>query len=119
MEETIGRITIAPNVLLTIVKFSALKEPGVARLSPRVPSRSRSRLRGKRAADRGVAVLVQDGKVTVEVHIIADGTVSAHELGESLQQRITDALEEMVGMPVEAVHVYIDDVDTNHRGKGS
>ncbi len=111
MEETIGRITIAPRVLVTVVRYAALAQPGVARLSRRVPSRP-SRFRGKAASDRGVAVLVHNGRVTVDIHVVADGTVNALQLGEHLQQAVRDAVEEMVGMPVEAVHVYIDNVDT-------
>lgn len=111
MEETIGHITIAPRVLATVVRYTTLGQPGVARLSRRAPSRP-SRFRGKAATDEGVAVLVYNGRVTVDVHVIADGTVNALRLGERLQQAIRDAIEEMVGMPVDAVHVYIDNMDT-------
>ncbi len=113
--ETIGKITIAPNVLLTIVKFTALQEPGVARLANHASAYNSKPLRGKRSRRNGVAVLVQDGRVQVRVHVIADGTVSARALGENLQRHITNAVEEMVGMPVDAVHVVIDDVESNHR----
>lgn len=110
VEETIGRITVAPRVLLTVARYAALEQPGVARLARKVPPRPR-RLGGRAASDRGVAVLVRDGRVTVDIRIVADGTVNARDLGESVQRAVTNALEEMVGMPVEAVHVYIDSID--------
>ncbi len=113
MVETIGKITIAPGVLVTIVRFAVLKQLGVARLSSREPSRPGPRLRGRAATAPGVGVWVRDGRVTVEVRVVADGSVNAHELGTTVQQGVTQAIEEMVGMPVEAVHVYIDDVDVN------
>ncbi len=116
-EETIGHITIAPDVLLTVVTFSALQHPGVVRLARRKPSRPGRPFRGKAATGRGVAVLVENGRVKAEVHVVSDGSIKAQELGASLQQHIRDALEEMVGMPVDAVYVYIEDVETeaNHR----
>ncbi len=116
MEETIGRVTIAPRVLLTVARFAALEQPGVARLARAVPPRP-ARFGGRAASTRGVAVLVREGRVTVEVHVIADGTVSARDLGASVQRAITTALEEMVGMPVEAVNVYIDNVESQPEAK--
>lgn len=113
MSQTIGKITVAPEVLLTIVRFSTLSQPGVKRLASRVPSRVGPRLRAKTAADRGIAILVQDNRVIADVHIVANGTVSLHELATSLQCRIADAIEEMVGMPVDAVHIFVDDVETS------
>lgn len=118
MTETIGKITIAPGVLVTIVRLTALQQPGVARLSSREPSRSWASVRGRGATARGIGVWVHGGQVHVEVRVVADGTVSAPELGTRLQQAITQAIEEMVGMPVAGVSVYIDDVDVS-RAKGT
>jgi len=117
--ETIGKITIAPDVLLTIVKFTALQEPGVARLAARRSVYSNKPLRAKQSRQNGVTVTVHNGRVRVEVHVVADGSVSARELGENLQRHITNALKEMVGMPVEAVHVIIDDVESDYRVRPS
>ncbi len=113
--ETVGKIIISPEVLLTIVRFTTMQEPGVARLAGHARAYNSPPLRGKRSRQDGVAVLVQNGRVSVRVHVIADGRVSARELGENLQDHIANALEEMVGMPVEAVHVVIDDVEPNDR----
>ncbi len=110
MNETIGRVTIAPRVLVTIVRYTVLAQPGVARLSETVPARP-VRFRGKAATSPGIAVLVDKGRVTAEVHVIADGTINARVLGENLQQAVRNALEDIVGMPVDAVHVYIDNVE--------
>ncbi len=111
MTETIGKITVAPGVLVTIVKQATLRQPGVVRLSSRRPMRPRVRPGVKGAATEGVGVWVHRGRVTAEVRLVADGSRSAHELGTAVQEAVTRALEEMVGMPVDAVHVYIDDVD--------
>ena len=98
-------------MLVTIVRFTVLKQPGVARLSSRVPRRPRAHLTGRSATAAGVGIWIHQGRVIAAVRIVADGSVSAQALGTHVQQAVTQALEEMVGMPVEAVHVYIDDVD--------
>lgn len=119
MTETVGKITIAPGVLVTIVRLTALQQSGVARLSRREPARPFPPLRGQYDSGPGVGVWVHNGQVTVELRVVADGTVSAPALGERLQEAVTQAIEEMVGMPVAAVSVYIDDVDLSETAKAS
>ncbi|NPA91244.1 MAG: Asp23/Gls24 family envelope stress response protein [Chloroflexi bacterium] len=114
-EQPAGRITVDPRVLLTIVRFTALQEPGVARLGRRMPRWRPVRWHGKRARTRGLAIYVVNGQVTVDLHVIADGTVNAQELGRQLQEHVADALEEMVGMPVAGVRVVIEDVERQTR----
>jgi uncharacterized alkaline shock family protein YloU len=108
MEEVEGKVTIAPTVLTTIVRQTTLGESGVCRLAA-APPNVRNRLAGGVIED-GIAVLVTDAGVHVEVHIVADGDGNLLKLGTALQTQITRALEEMVGMNVAAVDVFIDDV---------
>jgi uncharacterized alkaline shock family protein YloU len=108
MEEVAGKVTIAPTVLTTIVRQTTLDENGVHRLAA-APPKVRDRLAGGVVED-GIAVLVTDAGVHVEVHIVAESDGNMLKLGTALQSRITRALEEMVGMNVAAVDVFIDDV---------
>ena len=105
-----GTVTIAPSVLSTIVRLTALGQPGVQRLSSRTPS-GLGRVLSRGAVEEGLRVEVfDDNSVTVEVHVIADGDVSLQDLGEALQARLTRAMEHMVGMDVRAVNVFIDEI---------
>ncbi len=108
MDEVQGKVTIAPLVLTTIVKQTTLDQHGVRRLAP-IPPRMRS-LRAGAAVEDGIAVMVGEQGVQVEVHVVADNDSNMLKLGSTLQTEITRALEEMVGMPVATVDVYIDDV---------
>ena len=78
------------------------------RLAP-VPPKVRGLFAGG-AAEEGIFVEVTDEGVQIEVHIVAEGDANMLKLGESLQSSITRAIEEMVGMPVAAVNVHVDDV---------
>ncbi len=106
--EPSGKVTIAPNVLITIVRQTALEQRGVHGLAPSTPN-----LRGLLAggvADEGILVAVNADGVHVELHVIADRSANMLRLGEELQQGIRRAIKEMVGMEATAVNIYIDDV---------
>jgi uncharacterized alkaline shock family protein YloU len=114
-----GAVTIAPGVLTTIVRMTTLAHPGVLRLAPRMPP-SLPRLRGKGAQAEGLRVeLSDDDAVTVDVHVIADPSASLTDLGKVLQTQIARALEDMVGMEVRSVNVFIDEIEFDAGNKGS
>ena len=104
----IGRVTIAPQVLTTIVRQTALSNEGVQRLVPGRPRRSR--LGGRRAVAPGIEVIVEEGEVQATVRVIADPTANMIRLAESLQDEIARAIDHIVGLRVSQVNVYIDDV---------
>ncbi len=103
-----GRVTIAPQVLTTIVRQTALSTEGVLQLSPRLPRRSRAA--GRRALAPGIEVIVDDGKTHAAVHVVADPGANMMRLAETLQTEITRAIEHIVGLQVDGVDVFIDNV---------
>jgi uncharacterized alkaline shock family protein YloU len=109
MDRHLGNVTIAPDVLITIARLTALKTPGVARLDTGIKD-SVNRVFGRGAANGGVRVEVEDNFVSVELHVIAEHDVNMLTLGEHVQAAITRAIKEMVGMAVADVNVYIHDV---------
>ena len=110
MEENLGKVTIAPNVLVTIVQKTSMSEPGVAQLCDNVPGVKR--LLGLHTVSRGVAVSVEGKSVTVNVHLIARRGVDLLQMGLNLQKAITRAMQDIVGMEVREVNIHIDDIAT-------
>ena len=108
MDEVQGKVTIAPQVLSAIVRQTTLDQSGVRRLAP-VPPKVRGLLAGG-TAEEGIFITVTEQGVRAEVHVVADAQANMLKLGQTLQADITRAIEEMVGMPVAAIDVYIDDV---------
>lgn len=108
MDDVQGKVTIAPNVLITIVRQTALEERGVRRLAP-LPPKMRGLSAGS-GTDEGIFVAVTEDGVRAELHVIAEAGSNMLKLGTSLQTHITQALEVMVGMPVAGVDVFIDNV---------
>ncbi len=99
-----GKITVKPEVLETIAWLAALNVPGVVQLAETDLDRLLS-LGGK-----SVSVQVREGRVWVDLHIIAAPNYSLLQLGRTVQHDVTRAIQEMIGMPVEEVNVTIEDV---------
>jgi uncharacterized alkaline shock family protein YloU len=110
VEETIGKVTIAPNVLVTIVQKAADSVPGVADLCENAPGVKR--LLGRHTVGRGVEVDVVEDQVVVDVHLIARRGVDLLQMGRTLQYDVTRAIEDIVGMDIGEVNVHIEDVAT-------
>jgi uncharacterized alkaline shock family protein YloU len=108
--ESIGKVTIAPNVLVTIVQKTTAAEPAVAQLCDHVPGVKR--LLGFHTVGRGVEVNVADNRVTVDVYLIARRDVDLLQMGRNLQSQITRAMRDIVGMDVREVNIHIEDVAT-------
>jgi uncharacterized alkaline shock family protein YloU len=108
MEEVQGRVTVAPPVLTTIVRQTTLEQRGVNRLGV-LPAKMRG-LRAGAAVDEGILIEVTEDGAQVEVHVVADAGLNVLKLGTDLQNAIVRVLEEMIGMTVMGVDIYIDDV---------
>ncbi|MGC9348729.1 MAG: Asp23/Gls24 family envelope stress response protein [Anaerolineae bacterium] len=99
-----GMVTVEPTVLETIARLTTLEVPGVVG----VVERDMDRLLG--VPGKSVAVQVRDKRVVVDLHILAGPDRSLLQLGRKVQYEVTRAIQQMIGMPVEAVNVHIEDV---------
>ncbi|MCS6909990.1 MAG: Asp23/Gls24 family envelope stress response protein [Anaerolineales bacterium] len=102
-----GKTTIAPEVLVTIARLSALSVPGVARLSTAPLAVDRL---FQRSAGEGVRLDVRGHSVVVDLHVVIQHDANVREVGRALQAAVTRAIQDMVGMQVLAVNVHIEDV---------
>jgi uncharacterized alkaline shock family protein YloU len=113
MEESLGTVTIHPSVLVTVARLTALATPGVVRLGDRwrldvgrvLSSESHSHF-------NGVDVFVSDDNIVmVDVEVIAEPETNLVQLGETLQVEVVRAINEIVGMEVATVNVFVLDVE--------
>jgi uncharacterized alkaline shock family protein YloU len=110
VDENLGKVTIAPNVLVTIVQKTTVSQPGVALLCDNVPGVKR--LLGLHTVDKGVEVNVGDNRVAVDVYLIARRDVDLLQMGRNLQKQIVRAIQHIVGMEVLEVNIHIEDIAT-------
>jgi len=109
-KESLGKVTLAPNVLTTIVSLTVLSDARVAYLCKDWRN-DVGRILGVGSAENGVRVDVEGNTVAVDVHLVAKSNVNLLELGHHLQAEISRAINEMVGLVVREVNVFIEDVD--------
>jgi uncharacterized alkaline shock family protein YloU len=104
-----GTVTIAPEVLVTIAQLTTLDIEGVQDMSVDW-TREVNRFFGKERVGDGVQIKVEGDQVVVDLYVIVEHDVNMLQLGRAIQQQVTRAIEEMVGMEVRAVNVHIEDV---------
>lgn len=102
-----GSVTVAPNVLMRIVSLAIREVPGVARLGS--GPRGRSSLR----AGAGVALQASPEGVSADCYVIARAETNLLELGVAVQMTVAAVLQELAGMTVREVNVYIQDVEAH------
>lgn len=111
MQETkLGTVRIAPSVIATIVSMTAAAVEGVAGMShvSHPPGRGVGRTNTGTAA--GVTLQIRNGNISADLYIIAQPDANLRRMGQALQLKVREALDQMVGIPAEQVNVYIEDV---------
>jgi uncharacterized alkaline shock family protein YloU len=108
VEELLGKVTIAPDVLVTIARLATLSVPGVCRMAPHWAAWIKG---ATGAASEGTRLLVEDGVVFADLYIVVDGSVSMLDVGSAVQASVSRAIRDMVGMEVGEVNVHIEDVE--------
>lgn len=100
-EEPQGTITIATTVLNTIARLTTLGVPGVAHMG------NNGQLL---QTNIGTNVKVVNGKVRADIFVVVRSDANLYETGQKIQQEVTRSINEIVGMDVQAINVYIQDV---------
>jgi uncharacterized alkaline shock family protein YloU len=103
-----GKTTLAPEVLLTIARMSALGVEGVSRMAP-VPGGFDRLFR--QGTDNGVQLNVEDGLVYIDLYLVLKNNVNVREVSRNVQAQVARAISEMVGMEVGHINIHIDDID--------
>ena len=103
-----GKTTIAPDVLLTIARLTALSVPGVSRLSA-IPGGVNRLFR--RGDSEGVRIVVESNVVYIDLYVIVQKDMNVREVSRTIQAQVARAISEMVGMEVGRVNIHIEDID--------
>jgi uncharacterized alkaline shock family protein YloU len=105
-----GKTTIAPEVLTTIARMTALSIPGVSRLSTTPTDVNQFFKRGFNA-NEGVRIEVENDAVYADIYVILRSDVNGREVAHNVQSQVARAISEMVGMEVGKVNIHIEDID--------
>ena len=103
-----GKTTVAPDVLVTIARLSALSVPGVSRMAN--VSGGVNKL-FKRGVHDGVRIEVEDNVIVANLYLVLKPDVNIREVSREVQQQVARALQEMVGMDIGEIEIHIEDID--------
>jgi uncharacterized alkaline shock family protein YloU len=103
-----GKTTVAPDVLTSIARLSALSVPGVSSMAP-VPGGVNSLFR--RGANDGVRIEVEDNIVFADLYVVLKQDINIREVSRNIQQQVARAILEMVGMDVGNIDIHIENID--------
>jgi uncharacterized alkaline shock family protein YloU len=106
MIDSHGRVTIDPDVLVTIARLTTLSVPGVSRMAP---GGMRDLLR--RASSEGVQIEVENNTVRVDLYIAVEPDKNLRQVARAIQSEVARAIRDMVGMDIAAINIHIEDID--------
>ncbi len=106
--KSIGRIEIAPEVLLTIVRKVVLDMKGVREMAS-IPADVANFLR-RSPRHGGVVLHYKENRLTFDIYLNMDPNVNLRETSRAVQVAVVEAIDKMVGIPVDAVNVHVEDV---------
>jgi uncharacterized alkaline shock family protein YloU len=104
LSSSLGRITIASDVVAQIVAYVAAEAYGVVDMAG--GPGPLARLRGRRGIEIG-----RDGEaVTIDVRVVVEYGLNLAEVASTLRNRVTYEVERLTGLHVASVEVHITDV---------
>ena len=113
-KQSMGITTIAPDVLLTIIKLTAMEVDGVYSLAP-IPGKVDAFL--KRSVEEGIRLNLENGVAYVDIHIIIKKEYNARDISRSVQKQVSRAISEMVGMESGRVNIHVEDIHYDVAGE--
>jgi uncharacterized alkaline shock family protein YloU len=103
-----GKTTIAPEVLVSIARLTALSVPGVRRLALAQTDINRIFHRGE---NEGVEIKVENDAVYADIHVILNRDVNVRDVSRTIQMQVARAISDMVGMEIGKINIHIEDID--------
>ena len=104
MENTIGTVQIADDVVAIIAGIAATEVEGVSSMAGNLTRELIAKL-GVKNLSKGVKVEVTESEVAVEVALNIEYGFSVPAVSEKVQEKVKTAIENMTGLTVSEVNV--------------
>lgn len=104
-----GKITFAPDVIATIASLAANEIEGVEGMSGTVVEGLTGML-NKKNITKGVKVEINDNTAHIDINVILRYGYKIHEVAVALQRNIKTTIENMTGLNVEAINVFVQSI---------
>ena len=105
-EESFGTIDISRSAVATIANRAVNQCYGVVGMANKNLMNGISNILS-RDSRRGIEVDIEEGAVTIDVYVIVEYGTRIRVVAESIQNTVKFHVEKALGIPVEAVNVYV------------
>ena len=105
-DKSLGMIDISTNTVATIANQAINQCYGVVGMANKNLVNGIAKLLS-RDSRRGIEVEFKDGEITVDVYVIVEYGVRIQAVAESIQRTVKFHVEKTLGLPVDAVNVYV------------
>lgn len=107
-EADFGRIEVVPEIMLAIAERNALNTKGVAQMAD--VAASQARRHSRRLRNSSILLNMNDDSISFDIYVILDANVNIIETSRKLQAAVIEGIDRMIGLPVEAVNIHVEDV---------
>jgi uncharacterized alkaline shock family protein YloU len=99
-----GQTTVAPDVLLAIARLTTLSVAGVHAMG-KAPGWSKDAHTAE-----GVRLELDETNVDIDLYLILDNGVNLRQVARDVQDAVSRAVSEMIGMQAGRINVHIEDI---------
>ena len=110
IENEYGKIDISSDVLAGIVSIAAGNCYGVRGMAHRNKSDGIVQLLKRESYRKGINIEIADGLVNIELHIVVRHGINIAVIGVSIISNVRYNVEEMAGVTVGRVDVFVDSI---------
>ena len=111
MITTLGKITIADELIASIAGFAAVENVGIVGMNSKKASDSFIELFGKDNMRRGVKVtVVSTDVIDIDLYVTLEYGVSLPAVAQNAKSNVKYRVEEMTGVTVHSVNVHVENI---------
>ncbi|MBE6928919.1 MAG: Asp23/Gls24 family envelope stress response protein [Ruminococcaceae bacterium] len=111
---SIGDIRISEDVIASIAALAVAELDGVT-LVPAITATDLREIIGKTRLNRGIRVRIADTGITLDVQITVRYGLVVSELARKVQESVSNAVESMTALHVDAVNVNVAGIETEQK----
>ena len=114
----LGQVVIDPKVVVSYASDVANSTPGIVGMAFIDAKDGIVKLLKREAAFKGIKVVIEDNKVTINYHLIVKFGVNVLSVQQNLLDSVKYKIEHYTGLEVERVNMYVDGVLYGKKNKG-
>ena len=104
--QSLGRIEVAPAAIASIVNYAVRQCYGVVGMANKNLVDGIAKLLGKDSR-QGIEIKITDQEIVVDVYVVVEYGMRISAVANSIKNTISFHVEKALGLPVQAVNVYV------------